>query len=63
MTYHAVENYLRKFRKEAKTMMAQPGGSDSPAPKATVARKRKDESLSKPGGYFLSFRNEYVTFR
>jgi hypothetical protein len=49
MTYHAVENYLRKFRKEAKIMMAQPSGSDSPAPKATGARKRKDECLLKPG--------------
>jgi hypothetical protein len=54
MTYHAVENYLRKFRKEAKNMMAgQPSGGDaSPAvtpAKASSARKRKAESPAKNG--------------
>jgi hypothetical protein len=46
MTYHAVENYLRKFRKEAKAMMAQPSGDDSPPP-STTTRKKKNESPTK----------------
>lgn len=49
MTYHAVENYLRKFRKEAKSMMAQPSGDDSTASTLTAARKRKNDGPSKPG--------------
>jgi hypothetical protein len=60
MTYHAVENYLRKFRKEAKNMMAgQPSGGDaSPAvtpAKASGVRKRKNESPMKSGKYFSIF--------
>jgi hypothetical protein len=60
MTYHAVENYLRKFRKEAKNMMAgQPSGGDaSPAitpAKASSARKRKAESPAKNGKDFSIF--------
>lgn len=51
MTYHAVENYLRKFRKEAKSMMAQLSGDDSPAPVATATRKKKNDGPSKPGKY------------
>jgi hypothetical protein len=60
MTYHAVENYLRKFRKEAKNMMAgQPSGGDaSPAvtpAKASSARKRKAESPAKNGKGLFCF--------
>jgi hypothetical protein len=60
MTYHAVENYLRKFRKEAKNMMAgQPSGGDaSPAvtpAKASSARKRKADSPAKNGKGLFCF--------
>jgi hypothetical protein len=41
MTYNAVENYLRKFRKEAKTMKAAAEGREAPVPSPARPRTKK----------------------
>jgi hypothetical protein len=46
MTYHAVENYLRKFRREAKDMKAQAEGRMSAAP--SPARPRQTKKIASP---------------
>jgi hypothetical protein len=51
MTYHAVENYLRKFRKDAKDMRGQPHGSVAPSPaRPRVKKATGDVSQVKIGG-------------
>ena len=54
MTYHAVENYLRKFRSGAKEMKAAAEGQPAPTPKKAAPRSKKmdggDESPTKAGG-------------
>jgi hypothetical protein len=45
MTYHAVENYLRKYRKEAKDMRAQATGREN-APNLARPRSRKADTVS-----------------
>jgi hypothetical protein len=54
MTYHAVENYLRKFRSGAKEMKAAAEGLPAPTPKkATPKGKKTDgghESPTKASG-------------
>lgn len=48
MTYHAVENYLRKFRKEAKDMKGGTAGRDIVAPSTPrLKKKAKDVSPTK----------------
>jgi hypothetical protein len=51
MTYNAVENYLRKFRKEAKDMKAQAAGREAPVPSPArpKAKKGGDASPTKAG--------------
>lgn len=41
MTYNAVENYLRRFRKEAKTMKAAAEGRETPVPSPARPRTKK----------------------
>jgi hypothetical protein len=52
MTYHAVENYLRRFRKEAKDMRGQAEGRESTAPSPARPRVKKaaDEDNSVKAG-------------
>jgi len=46
MTYNAVENYLRKFRKEAMTMKAQAEGRQAAAPSPARPRTKKAGDFS-----------------
>jgi hypothetical protein len=39
MTYYAVENYLRKFRKDAKDMRGQAPGAAAPSPAKPRVKK------------------------
>lgn len=47
MTYHAVENYLRKFRKEAKEMKGS--AAAAPSPSKSRAKKTLDINPAKAG--------------
>jgi hypothetical protein len=47
MTYHAVENYLRRFRKEAKEMKG--GAPVAPIPSTPKAKKASVVSPTKAG--------------
>jgi hypothetical protein len=50
MTYNAVENYLRKFRKEAKAIKEAATDRDGPAPSPARPRTKKaDASPTKAG--------------
>ncbi|KAH7087725.1 hypothetical protein FB567DRAFT_628638 [Paraphoma chrysanthemicola] len=51
MTYNAVENYLRKFRREAKDMKDDAAGRDGPAPSPARPRTKKASNVTpkKPG--------------
>jgi hypothetical protein len=46
MTYNAVENYLRKFRKEAKDMKAQAADREGPAPSPARPKTKKASTVS-----------------
>jgi hypothetical protein len=52
MTYNAVENYLRKFRKDAKEMKGEAADRAGPVPspaRPRVTKKASTVSLSKAG--------------
>ncbi|KAH7074769.1 hypothetical protein BKA63DRAFT_320758 [Paraphoma chrysanthemicola] len=46
MTYHAVENYLRKFRREAKDMKGDAAGRDGPVPSPARPRTKKASDVT-----------------
>jgi hypothetical protein len=46
MTYNAVENYLRKFRKEAKDMKAQAADREGPAPSPARPKNKNAATVS-----------------
>jgi hypothetical protein len=51
MTYHAVESYLRKFRKDSKDMRGQASGVAAPSPARQRVKKAAAEvSPVKTGG-------------
>jgi len=52
MSYHAVENYLRKFRKAAKEMNGHVPATAAPSP-AKPRAKKVDASPAKTGECFL----------
>jgi hypothetical protein len=49
MTYHAVENYLRKFRKDAKEMRGSAKAAPSPA--RPTSKKARSGSPVKNGEF------------
>lgn len=54
MAYNAIENYLRKFRKEAKAIKEQAVDRDGPAPSPARPRTKKPvESPTKGGECFV----------
>jgi hypothetical protein len=48
MTYHAVENYLRKFRRDAKERKAAAERLPAPTPKKAAPRSKKSDDNESP---------------
>jgi hypothetical protein len=48
MTYNAVENYLRKFRKEAKAIKEAAADREGPAPSPARSRTKKADAMASP---------------
>jgi hypothetical protein len=61
MTYNAVENYLRRFRKDAKAIKEAATDRESPAPSPARPRTKKAEtSPTKAGEFFVICSSEIV---